>query len=61
MKNTIRVTKHKGIDVGYCNCCHSKDEIYQIRIISNGFIEIRLCSDCIHKLLQQIDGIKHKK
>jgi hypothetical protein len=57
MKNTIRITKHKGIDIGYCNCCHAKNDIYQIRITSTSHFDIRLCPDCMSRLEKEIKNL----
>lgn len=57
MKETIRVTKHKGINIGYCNNCDYKEEIYQIRIGGMTYIEIRLCLDCLQKLYDEISRV----
>jgi len=57
MKETIRITKHKGINIGYCNNCGHKEEIYQIRIGGRTYCEIRLCLECLQNLYNEIEHI----
>lgn len=51
MKNQIRITKHKGINVGYCNNCNDKNNIYKIQV---GYIDLRLCPNCLEQLKTKI-------
>ena len=46
------IKKQKGLDVGYCNECGFKEDVYLITL-DNG-CEIRLCTNCLEELFYKI-------